>query len=252
MLWAGTSPDFPAVLDGWEVERIMEFLSSSDSAIRSKVGYLVLFNFASHIFISNFQTLRVLLGIDGSIVNAYFAQTLQHIAQLSLTDPAESAAHLIEVAEALSSSDGERYAVSVREILTAAGDRPDVQSGRVLELVVEKVLAFIRDSKLCPVSLSRPLNLHRISDDEIFGSNAATTLLAPLAESGAQHGSTFMVIVTALVCEYVGRVAVPPQSLLQSLAGSLPFYTGEHPRTGAEMLTEGRYKRPYRRPVYLP
>ena len=38
VLWAGTLPERPAVLDAWEVERIMQFLDSADSAIRRKVS----------------------------------------------------------------------------------------------------------------------------------------------------------------------------------------------------------------------
>ena len=36
-LWAGTIADIPAVLEGWEVERVMELLSSEDKLIRKQV-----------------------------------------------------------------------------------------------------------------------------------------------------------------------------------------------------------------------
>ena len=36
-LWAGTYPDRPAVLEGWEVERVMKLLDSADNLIRKKV-----------------------------------------------------------------------------------------------------------------------------------------------------------------------------------------------------------------------
>jgi len=39
-LWAGTQPDRPAVLEGWEVERVMKFLESSDNLIRQKVKFV--------------------------------------------------------------------------------------------------------------------------------------------------------------------------------------------------------------------
>lgn len=38
-LWAGTSSEIPAVLDEWEVERVMKLLHSSDQMIRMKVCY---------------------------------------------------------------------------------------------------------------------------------------------------------------------------------------------------------------------
>lgn len=37
--WAGISPDAPAVLEGWEVERVMQLLDSGDRLMRCKVGF---------------------------------------------------------------------------------------------------------------------------------------------------------------------------------------------------------------------
>ncbi|RXW23371.1 hypothetical protein EST38_g2524 [Candolleomyces aberdarensis] len=37
VIWAGTSPDRPLVLEGWEVEKIMQFLESPDDSIRKMV-----------------------------------------------------------------------------------------------------------------------------------------------------------------------------------------------------------------------
>jgi AP-4 complex subunit epsilon-1 len=39
-IWAGTNTDVPAVLEEWEVGRVMEFLDSSDTAVRRKVTSL--------------------------------------------------------------------------------------------------------------------------------------------------------------------------------------------------------------------
>jgi len=41
-LWSGTHPARPAVLEGWEVERVMKFLDSADSFIRKKVGSVLI------------------------------------------------------------------------------------------------------------------------------------------------------------------------------------------------------------------
>lgn len=37
VIWAGIAPEWPAVLEGWEVERVMQLLDSSDSLMRKKV-----------------------------------------------------------------------------------------------------------------------------------------------------------------------------------------------------------------------
>ena len=36
-LWAGTDPTRPAVLDEWEVEKVMKLLDSEDRLLRKKV-----------------------------------------------------------------------------------------------------------------------------------------------------------------------------------------------------------------------
>lgn len=41
VLWAGTAPETPAILEGWEVERVMQFLDSPDRLIRKKVGLCI-------------------------------------------------------------------------------------------------------------------------------------------------------------------------------------------------------------------
>lgn len=38
-LWAGTAVEIPAVLEEWEVERVMKLLDSPDKAIRKKVEH---------------------------------------------------------------------------------------------------------------------------------------------------------------------------------------------------------------------
>ena len=40
-IWAGTTQDIPAVLEAWEVDRVMQLLSSPDPAIRLKVSHLL-------------------------------------------------------------------------------------------------------------------------------------------------------------------------------------------------------------------
>lgn len=37
-LWAGTDPARPAVLDGWEVEKVMKLLDSEDRLLRKNVS----------------------------------------------------------------------------------------------------------------------------------------------------------------------------------------------------------------------
>ena len=61
-----------------------------------------------------------------------------------------------------------------------------------------------------------------------LGENVATTLLTPLAEEEADtsFSPTLMVVLTALACEYAGRVPVSPPQLLRGLSRRLLSYPG--------------------------
>ena len=61
------------------------------------------------------------------------------------------------------------------------------------------------------------------------GENVATTLLTPLAEGEEAEMSfspTLMVVLTALACEYAGRIPVSPLQLLRGLSRMLLSYSG--------------------------
>lgn len=60
------------------------------------------------------------------------------------------------------------------------------------------------------------------------GENIATTLLTPLGEVEAEmsFSSTLMVVLTALACEFAGRVPVSPLQLLRGLSRRLVLYPG--------------------------
>ncbi|KAJ7874720.1 armadillo-type protein [Mycena olivaceomarginata] len=92
-LWAGTNAEFPAVLEEWEVGRVMEFLDSSDSGIRKK-------------------TLGILNSIDLNIS----LQTLP--ADLNLKGISEYTTRLLEVIELQTEGDGELYAQQLTELFT--------------------------------------------------------------------------------------------------------------------------------------
>ncbi|KAA1478331.1 ARM repeat-containing protein [Dentipellis sp. KUC8613] len=183
--WAGTSADIPAVLEGWEVERVMQLLESPDPIIRKK-------------------TLRILSKIDLGIVTAYFQQFLSSL-DGPLMPSEESVLRLLEIIEVTAGIDGEAYARSVRDIFHA------LSSGRqgkrtIYHTAVEEILSYVRDH------------------DETFGLNFATTLLTPITDTSDRLDSTLMVIVTALACEYAGVLSLAPTALLEGLAKRLSSY----------------------------
>ena len=66
------------------------------------------------------------------------------------------------------------------------------------------------------------------SGDTNFGTNIATILLTPLAEveEDISFTPTLMVVLTALACEYAGRIPVSPLHLLRGLSRRLISYPG--------------------------
>ncbi|KAI0285247.1 armadillo-type protein [Russula brevipes] len=193
-IWAGTTQDVPAVLEAWEVERVMQLLSAPDPAIR-------------------LRTLRILTNVDPSIVELYFSQRLKGLDRAAESYEDEVLA-LLQVTEILADEDAELYARSVRDLVSPAPApaAPDAQQGassQVLERAVESVLSSLRDG------------------ETTFGENVATTLLTPLAEVEAEtsFSPTLMVVLTALACEYAGRVPVSPLQLLHGLSRRLTSYS---------------------------
>ncbi len=224
-IWAGTTQDIPTVLEAWEVERVMRLLSAPDPTLRLKVRRFHFFS-SKRLFSDRlFQTLRILTDVDPSIVQLYFSQRLEGLDR-SAESYEDEVLSLLEVIEILAGEDAELYARSVRDVLSPprpAGApepaEPDAQrDSQVLERAVENVLSSLRDG------------------ETTFGENVATTLLTPLAEVEADisFSPTLMVVLTALACEYAGRVPVSPLELLRGLGRRLMSYPcqcirGKHP-----------------------
>ncbi|KIM91944.1 hypothetical protein PILCRDRAFT_108 [Piloderma croceum F 1598] len=187
-LWAGTQPDRPAVLEGWEVERVMKFLESSDNLIREK-------------------TLHVLHRVDAGIVGSYFAQAMQgKPSNPSVKDKNRYAIRLLEVVEILCGMNGELYARQLKDIFAVVEQDPTPERQPVLENAVEKVLLYITNAS------------------SIFRIGCATTLIAPIVEANSSFSSTLMVIIYAMASEYSGKLSIPPVDILRGLASRLASY----------------------------
>ncbi|KAJ7350295.1 armadillo-type protein [Mycena albidolilacea] len=186
-LWAGTNAEFPAVLEEWEVGRVMEFLDSSDSGIRKK-------------------TLGILNSIDLNIVNSYYSQSLQTLpVDLNLKGISEYTTRLLEVIELQTEGDGELYAQQLTELFTQMEARSPRYAQLVMESAVEMVLIHLRNAPMP------------------FQIGCVTTLVMSLANRELFLGQTMMVIVSALATEYAGKLAVPPPDVLRGLAARLPL-----------------------------
>ncbi|KAJ6497850.1 armadillo-type protein [Mycena sanguinolenta] len=186
-LWAGTNSEIPAVLDEWEVGRVMEFLDSSDPMIRQK-------------------TLKILNSADPSIVNSYYSQSLQTLpADLNIKGLSEYTTRLLEVLELQTEGDGELYGRELAELFTQMEARSPRYAQLVVESAVEIVLLFLRNAQMP------------------FQIGCVTTLVASLTNPDFFLGQTMIVIVSALATEYAGKLAVPPPDVLRGLAARLPL-----------------------------
>ncbi|KAL7283586.1 hypothetical protein ACG7TL_003021 [Trametes sanguinea] len=184
-LWAGTDPAIPAVLEEWEVERVMKLLESEDKLIRK-------------------QTLQTLWRVDPSIVESYYARVLQG----ELPIPSEHfLPRLFEILDVICGNDGEAYAHQLKNALKSVeGDRP-LNKRPVLQDIVEE-------------SLTRT---H--SRDGSWRSSWIGVLFTTLIDQEAEVGPTLMVILTALLCEYSELSPISPIEMLRGLAERMPAYS---------------------------
>lgn len=141
-LWAGTTPDIPAVLEGWEVERVMQLLSSADPSIRVRVSGQ---SYASLVTDRLYQTLRILLKVDVHIVETYYTQSLQIDRTLATAEELfDSSVRLMEMIDVLYGKDGESYAHGLLNIISALTPQP-LDGQTVLQNIVEDVLIVLRE-----------------------------------------------------------------------------------------------------------
>ncbi|KAI0647300.1 ARM repeat-containing protein [Trametes meyenii] len=188
-LWAGTSPDIPAVLEGWEVERVMTLLDSEDKLIRK-------------------QTLRTLWRVDEAIVESYYSRTLQR--ELPMTSEHGSdklLSCLLEILDIITGDDGESYAHHFMNVLERIdGDEP-LNRRPVLQGAVENLLE----------------RMH--TECSSWRSGCIGVLFATVVGQDRQVSPTLMVVLAALLCEYLSLSPISPTEILRGLASKLSAYS---------------------------
>ncbi|KAK0459159.1 armadillo-type protein [Desarmillaria tabescens] len=195
MWWAGITPECPAVLEEWEVERFMQLLDSADPLIRRKANPILT------------MTLKILNRVDPDIISAYYAQSVRALpAEMPYNNKVESTWRLLEVLQVQFAGDGEQYSRQTLELFRHVESVGPSDSQRVLDAAVEKVLSFIRDSS------------------SMFQIASSTVFLARLTD-GEDMGPTMMVIVAALGCEYCELLSLPPKDVLNALSSRLASST---------------------------
>ncbi|RDX56517.1 ARM repeat-containing protein [Lentinus brumalis] len=190
-LWAGTTPEFPAVLEEWEVERIMKLLDCEDRLIRK-------------------QTLRTLWRVDQNIVEAYYARALQGelpSSSSSVHGTDDLLPRLLEILDIICGDDGEAYTHQLRNALKAAEGEGPLNRRAVLQEAVEEMLTRIHGA------------------DSAWRSGCIGVLFTSVIDKDSEVGPTLMVILTALFCEYLELSPISPIELLRGVADRLASYS---------------------------
>ncbi|KAH9833079.1 ARM repeat-containing protein [Rhodofomes roseus] len=191
-LWAGTRADVPAVLEEWEVERVVALLEAEDHSIRVK-------------------TMRLLRRVDPAILEAYCTRLLSSVASPPSAEVSATARRLLELADVLSDADGEAYAghaIRVCDALESQTGMPaPLEKRPVVQEVVEGVL----------------VKMHDASSE--FKSGCVGALFAQVPEKEVEIGPTLMVILTALIVEYLPLSPLSPTALLRGLGSRVGSYT---------------------------
>lgn len=189
MIWAGTTAEYPTILDASEVGRVMEFLDAPDHLMRKK-------------------TMEILNRIDSNILSAYYTQALQSI-PTGLTIMGQNAfvVRLLEIPGIQHKLDGGEYGRKVKEIFAQLETRLGEGQHRILEDAVEVVLVYIRTSDLS------------------FRLACVATLITMFIDSDTLLEPTFMVIVSALAAEYCGVLSIPPAQMLLAFSVNLKAYS---------------------------
>ncbi|KAG8214010.1 armadillo-type protein [Butyriboletus roseoflavus] len=188
--WAGTRPNTVAVLDEWEVQGIMRLLDSPDGLLRK-------------------MTLKILRSVDPIIVETYYSQALHNLSpSLSLSDKNEYVSRLLEIIDMQDANDIDQYARHLKDLFSVVegGEHGPTEYLPVLDLSVQRILNGIRERETSS----------RIS--------CVTALAVSLIEPEECVGPTLMVVISALVSEYCGKVSTSPAEMLRGIATRLTSY----------------------------
>ncbi|OBZ69200.1 AP-3 complex subunit delta [Grifola frondosa] len=119
-IWAGISPDIPAILEGWEVERVMKLLDSEDKLIRGKVDSDPLSVVHRRLISGDSPTTSSSQGSEGNLNR------------------------LLEVLDVLHGENGETYAYHLKNILRSTEGEAPLNKRPILQDAVEEILTRMR------------------------------------------------------------------------------------------------------------
>lgn len=174
------------------------------------------------------QTLKILHSVDPIIVNTYYSQALHNLSpSLSLSDKSEYVSRLLEIINMQDADDIDQYARRLKDLFSVVEgrERGATKDLPVLDLSVQRILSGIRESTLhSPYSIGLPNTFEGETSSRI---SCVTALAVSLTEPEVCVGPTLMVVTSALVSEYCGKVSISPVEMLRGIAMRLASYARE-------------------------
>lgn len=124
-------------------------------------------------------------------------------------------------------NDVDQYARRLRDLflVVEGGEYGPTEDLPVLDLSVERILNGIRESALHSLyDLGLPDILEGDTSSRI---SCVTALAVSLTEPEMRVGPTMMVVISALVSEYCGKISISPLEMLRGIATRLASYACE-------------------------
>lgn len=146
---------------------------------------------------------------------------------LSLSDKNEYVSRLLEVIDMQDANDVDQYARRLKDLFSVVEGREHglTEDLPVLDLSVQRILNGIRESTLhSPYSIGLPDAFEGETSSRI---SCITALAVSLTEPEVCVGPTLMVVISALVSEYCGKISISPAEMLRGIAARLASYARE-------------------------
>ena len=147
--------------------------------------------------------------------------------QFSLSEKNESVSRLLEIIDLQDGNDVDQYARRLKDLFSVVEGREHGPTANlpVLDLSVEQILNGIRESAF---DLPYNIGLSDILEGETTSRISCVAALAvSLMEPEVRIGPTLMVVISALVSEYCGKVSISPVEMLRGIATRLASYARE-------------------------
>jgi AP-4 complex subunit epsilon-1 len=158
-------------------------------------------------------------------VEAYQSRSLQSFSHAPhLIGNSDHVLRLLEVVEVQYADDVDQYAGHLKGLFAVVEGKGQgrTEDLPVLETSVERVLNGIRErASWSDCARGSP---DFLEGETSFQISCVTALAVSLTEPEVHIGPTLMVVISALVCDFCGKISTPPLEILRGLARRLVLY----------------------------